>query len=138
MLPMLKNGRMLHFYKVSVDIFEEVWWVHPAMSLSTKSCTLAKHLWNSDKNRSALWIIIFFNLMKVLTKLSVPHLSFFWNSSWLVNLANLPSLPNILPIIAKMKKGKMFGFQMVTHLSIILSADCLTYSNPAIHSHCPH
>ena len=32
-----------------------------------------------------------------------------------------------LPIITKLKKYKMFGSQMVTHLSIILSADCLTW-----------
>ena len=38
-LQILKNDMMLHFYKVSVNILDEVLRVHSAMSLPTKSRT---------------------------------------------------------------------------------------------------
>ena len=48
---MLKNDMMLHFYKVSVNILEEVRQVHSAMSLLTKSFIQLRYVWYGMKTR---------------------------------------------------------------------------------------
>ena len=74
---MLKNATMLHFYKVSVDILEEVWWVHSAMSLSTKS-------------RTPMWVTVLMNNSLAQNRAAVFHeacMNCYLITDWICNVS---------------------------------------------------
>ena len=81
MLPTLKNGVMLHFYKVSVNILEEVLWVHSALSLSKESCTAINHLiWKKWEN---IFAELIFNCSWVNYDVVIGPYMFSWNCWYL-------------------------------------------------------